>query len=113
MNETEQLIQQLKILQIQETQIINRLEELATTNTEDKKPHSREPFEIGDRVKIKNRITASSIFTRVTVDGDRNATVTATHTNKKGFIDKVYILTDNGLATHRLPKNIELLKPTT
>ena len=67
-------------------------------------------FNTGDRVRIKNRIKASSIFTKITEDSNRMATVRRTYINKNGEIDKGYILTDNRLATYRLPKNLDIIK---
>ena len=111
MTETTDLIQQLRNLHIQECaihteqeHIISRLEELATNGT---KKNSKPILKVGDRVRIKNRITASGIFTKTIPGGDRNATVTKVKKNRKGQVEKAYILTDNGLATYRLPKNLE------
>ena len=121
MDETKQLIEQLKNLKlretqlrIQETEIINRLEEIndnRRTNTSSR-PQTithRNIFEPGDRVQIKNKIKISGPFTRKPIEGDRIATVTKTRRDANGEIDKVYILTDNGLTTWRLPKNLQHL----
>lgn len=102
MNETDQLIQQLKNLQIQQAQAIARLEALNKSSDD-----TQRTFNKGDRVRIKNRIKASIFTKMLTEDGDRMATVTRTRIDKNGKIDKVFILTDNGLATYRLPKNLE------
>ena len=124
MDETRELIEQLRDLKLQEsqirireTQIINRLEEIndnrranARANASSTQGNTeRDIFEPGDRVRIKNKYKVSGPLTRIKEDGDRIATVTKTHKDKNGIIDKVYILTDNGFATWRLPKNLQLL----
>ena len=66
-------------------------------------------FKRGDRVIIKNR-TTSSIFNRRASIADKTATVTRVRVDGNGKIEKVFITTDNGLATHRLPKNLSKLE---
>ena len=66
-------------------------------------------FKQGDRVAIKNR-TTSSIFNRRASIADKTATVTRVRVDGNGRIEKVFITTDNGLATHRLPKNLSKLE---
>ena len=65
-------------------------------------------FKRGDRVTIKNR-TTSSIFNRRASIEDKTATVTRVRIDENGRIEKVFITTYNGLATHRLPKHLEHL----
>ena len=107
MDETAELIEQLKNLRLrekqirkEETEIINRLEEInnnrrANETSQPKTNARRHTFEEGDRVQITNKHKASSPSTRRTNEGDKLATVTGTHTNNDGEVDKVYILTDN------------------
>ena len=68
--------------------------------------HEKHTFYPGDLVRIKNRITTTTLLNRKTSEGDRRAVVTRLGTNKKGVVDKVYITTENGLSTYRLPKNL-------
>ena len=119
-NEIQKILDQLKDLKLRETQlrieegrIIKRLQEAHDNR---RRNAARNPgtahqdiFETGDRVRITNRYKVSNQLQRTSKDGDRFATVTSTYKNKRGKIDKVYILTDNGFATWRLPENLQRL----
>ena len=109
----EQLLQNLKSLRLREDAIIQELErELRKLSTEEDskatKPKKSDPkdFKVGDKVLIKNRAT-SSIFNRKASLADRKATITRIRYNDRGQPEKIFITTDAGLATHRLPKYIE------
>ena len=91
----DELIQELKIIRIQETQILNQHEEARTRETSDRSPN---PFKEGDHIKVTNNVRLPR--GRTVTDGDRLAVVT----DIQG--DKVYFTTSNGTKTWRLRKNI-------
>jgi hypothetical protein len=98
-------------IRLREERIIQRLERAReqeaerTATRQGKIQVSSEPrakFNIGDRVKIINKISVPSH--RNSNVNDRRATVTSVKE------DKIYIRTDNGYDTWRLSKNIVHLK---
>ena len=100
----DQLIQKLKKIRIQETQVLNQLEEARARETTDSLPRvhtlhtDHNPFEKGDRVKIFNKIRLPG--GRTPTNDDRIAIVTNV------VEDKVYFTTLNGTKTWRLHKNL-------
>ena len=99
----EQLVAQLKALRVQEDKVIKELEAALTAKAN--KTQNTNDFRVGDRVTITNRVT-SRIFGKTT-ESDRAATVRKVKHDEKGNIVKVFLVTDNNLATHRLPKFLE------
>ena len=100
----DQLIQKLKEIRIQETQVLDQLEEARVRETRDNASQApilhvdHNPFEKGDRVKISNKIRLPG--GRTPTNGDRIAVVTDV------VEDKVYFTTLNGTKTLRLYKNL-------
>lgn len=100
------LIEQLESLRIQERDILQRLvaaraDERRNRPTNDQPagntPNTRN-FRIGDQVEITNSIRTT--FGRAANINDRRSTVT------KITADRIYIRTNNGFNTWRLPKNL-------
>lgn len=106
MNNIAALIKQLKRLKVREARI---LEQLEAANEVQHADHPVQPpsFEIGDRVRITNRVRRPANWDERVRWNDRearNATVT-------GLSDgKVYFTTNNGTQTRRLPQNLRLLR---
>ena len=96
----DQLIQELKKIRIQETQVLNQLEVARARETS--VIADPNPFKEGDQIRITNRIRLTR--GRTVTDGDRLAVVT----DIQG--DKVYFITKNGTKTWRLHKNVRTVK---
>ena len=100
----DQLIQKLKKIRIQETQVLNQIEEARLRETTDSLHQvpivhpGHNPFKKGDRVKISNKIRLPG--GRTPTNDDRVAVVTDV------VKDKVYFTTFNGTKTWRLYKNL-------
>ena len=100
----DQLIQKLKQIRIQETEVLEQLEEARARETTSRSPQvppaTADPnlFEEGDQIRITNKVRLPR--GRAVTDGDRLAVVT----DIQG--DKVYFITNNGTKTWRLFKNI-------
>ena len=111
------LITELKGLRIQETALIQQIEEAnrqraigqvnrGTRDDKDTTGDARPTYQVGDRVYITSRIRrpvfASGAWTGYK---ERRATVT------KIVGEKVYVKTDNDTKTWRAAKNLRLLSP--
>ena len=95
----DQLIQKLKEIRIQETQVLDQLEEARVRETRDNASQvDHNPYEKGDRVKISNKIRLPG--GRTPTNGDCVAIVTDV------VEDKVYFTILNGNKTWRLSKNL-------
>lgn len=105
-NNVAALIEQLKRLKVREARI---LEQLEAENDLQRVDHFVQPptFEIGDRVRITNRVRRPANWDERIPWNERharNATVT-------GIADgKIYFTTDNGTQTWRLPQNLRELR---
>ena len=103
----DQLIRKLKEIKVQESKILDQLEEARSRETRRARQASivtadPNPFKKGDQVKILNKIRLpKSKQGRPATSDDRIAVVT----DIKG--DKVHFIIDNGTKTWRLHKNLQ------
>jgi len=119
-----ELLTKLKNLRIQEQEVIQQIERAVQQDRADREQQTKQEsldqsiseeqkqaqlYKPGDRVRIKNRVT-SGTFSRRASSADRRAIVTRVRLDRRGKIEKVFITTDNNLATHRLPKHLARLK---
>ena len=118
------LLIKLKNLRVQEEEVIQQIERAVQQDRADREQQTKsesldqsiseeqkqaQAFKPGDRVRIKNRVTTGT-FNRRASSADRRAIVTRVRLDRKGKFEKVFITTDNNLATHRLPKHLARLK---
>jgi hypothetical protein len=114
-NETvDDLIQQLKNIRLQESEVLDRLYRARQLEKEEREANTDGPptpssqLKEGDRVTITNGIRTP--FGRRANIGDRNSTVLrAQHQDEQNlFVDtiRIHIRTDNGFTTWRLKKNL-------
>ena len=83
------LLHQLEALRLEEQQLISRIRELTAKDT----------LKIGDRVRIRNKVTTKS--NAPVTDPDRVGTITKITT------DRISFTTDSGIRTWRAPKNLK------
>jgi hypothetical protein len=113
-NKIHELIEELKVLKLRETEIIAQLEvENVRRNRETREKEARlvrhstttgHGFEQGDRIRITNQVKKPAhwgVDERWNYIDAQKATVTFTTT------DRVYFVTDNGVTTWRTPRNIK------
>jgi hypothetical protein len=111
-NKIQALIDELKVLKLRETEILEQLEvENVRRNRETREArlvrHSTTTghgFEQGDRIRITNQVKKPAhwgVDERWNFNNAQKATVTFTTT------DRVYFVTDNGVTTWRTPRNIK------
>jgi len=113
----DELIEQLKRLKVQESDVLERLSRAREREREvqDRTGTPRNPigtppnttFATGDRVRIANSVKVP--FTRSVNARDRTATVRYTKPHNDDET-KVFITTDNGFKTWRLEKNLRKLQ---
>jgi hypothetical protein len=114
------LIQELRSLQLRETEIIeeieleNRLRTRENPTTETINPTAETIIRTGDRVYITNRVAKPANWSEQrswSATRERRATVTrVVPPNRYLRSDgKIYISTDNGVKTWRAAKNLRLL----
>ena len=100
------LIEQLKNIRIQETEVLEQLCRARQVEKEDAEEHkdtATPKLKKGDLVTITNNITTP--VGRNGNEGDRNSTVLHTKIQTNKAI-RIYIRTDNGFTTWRLEKNL-------
>jgi hypothetical protein len=95
-----ELIDELKALQIREARIVALLERAAAADQESTTP-TEHGFIRGDRIRIL-KITKPSGWGNTHWNYHQARIATVTHTTA----ERVYFVTDNGLNTWRLPKNV-------
>jgi hypothetical protein len=106
MESIEELIAQLKLIKIQEANIIARIEAAAAHKKDDDKSETTRPATTrltkGDRVRITNRVRKPATWNNETAwDEDKGRLATVT----KVTPEQVNIITDNGISTWRAPPN--------
>jgi hypothetical protein len=120
-----ELIQRLKDIRLQEAQVIAEIESDLNQGTSipgtvvsastpfTTSPDPNKSFMPGDRVLITNKINKKSktskpvLNTPASQNRDRLATVISVAG------DRVHLITDSGISTWRIPKNITLIQRTT
>lgn len=107
MESIEELIAQLKLIKIQEANIIARIEAAAAHKKDDDKSETTRPATTrltkGDRVRITNRVRKPATWNNKTAwDEDKGRLATVT----KVTPEQVHIITDNGISTWRAPNNL-------
>jgi hypothetical protein len=96
------LIEELKDLRVQETNLLRQIEEA----NRQRESNTRPTYQVGDRVYITSRIRRPAFAPRAWTEyNERRATVT------KVVGGKVFIETDNGTKTWRTDKNLRVLSP--
>lgn len=113
-DEIDALIKELKDLRVQETNLLQRIEEANrqrqdrsnTRDNEDTERDTKRTYQVRDRVYITNQIRKPAFAPRSwTGYNERRATVT------KVSGERVSVKTDNGTHTWRAAKNLRLLSP--
>jgi hypothetical protein len=95
-----ELIDELKALQLREARIVALLEQAAAADQESTTP-AEHGFIRGDRIRIL-KITKPSGWGHTHWNYYQARIATVTHTTA----ERVYFVTDNGLNTWRLPENV-------
>jgi hypothetical protein len=104
------LIQQLKNIRLQESEVLDRLYRARQLEKEEQGAHTDDTassqLKEGDRVTITNNIRTP--FGRKANTGDRDSTVLRAkpQTDENADTVRIHIRTDNGFTTWRLKKNL-------
>ena len=110
------LVKEIKTLQFKFELLVKEIKELQETEKENQrwlrrlsyaKRNDRETFRIDDRVQILNNILHRGRDNND--DTARNATVINIKVDKKGKT-LVYVITDNGYKTRRIPFNLRKMR---
>ena len=115
--ELQQLIHNLKDLQIKEqeikakqSEIIEQIERLSFPRNDNENvpstniPETPRDWRVGDRVHINNKVTVPSAFRKAN-EGDRYATIR--ELKFSAYSDRISVTTDNGQKTWRISDNLD------
>jgi hypothetical protein len=95
-----ELIKELKALQLREAQVVSLLER--ATTPPDSAATVTPPFEKGDRIHITTRVKKPASWGDKPWDYQRSKFATVTYTTK----ERVYFINDNGVNSWRVYKNV-------
>jgi hypothetical protein len=104
--EFDKLIEQLRLLQLEQASVIARIEALNSTHTDTVTRERVNGIAEGDRVRIKNKVRKPATWSSAVVwteAKERLATVT------RVTRDQVHFVTDNDTRAWRAPNNLVLL----
>jgi hypothetical protein len=92
-----ELIKELKALHLREAQVVSLLERAARQDSE-----AEHQYEPGDRIHITTRVKKPASWGNKPWDYQRSKFATVTHSTT----ERVYFVTDNGVNSWRLFKNV-------